>query len=428
MALHTPNPGVRPSRGSPRDAKTRLKKIRILIGDPDERVSSLMYDVLRSFGFDQIDVVRDGQQMLHVLLNKDVDLMVSEWNLQGMDGIRLIQLIRSEGNQRWQRDLPAIVLTGKADLESVRKARDAGFTEFVAKPFSAKSMSTRLLQMIDNPRPFVISPAFSGPCRRRRTIPDFDASLERRGKKQGGEQAKPVELMSEADQLAHAQTAALGTMSDAERSAYTTATADMNDAQRVAYIRAEATGSEAERAARTKVRMTLTEIEIREKKKKAPKLVEILPPNKRLIQLIGEDVKGSDLFTEKVIAGAQNEIKKKESEFLAWADDDIRILEACYSKLKDNHADDESKEKLLAAAYSLKSQAGMFGYDMGTEVSRMLLDYMPPEKPVNDHSMIVLRKFLDTISVVFRLKVKEAGGEIGAALIKGLQILTRKLG
>lgn len=428
MALNSPPSGARSSsRGSPRDAKTRLKKVRILIGDPDERVSSLIYNVLRSFGFDQIDVVKDGQQMLHVLLNKDVDLMVSEWDLQGMDGIRLIQLIRSESNQRWQRDLPAIILTGKADLESVRKARDAGYTEFVAKPFSAKSVSTRLLQMIDNPRPFVVSPVFNGPCRRRRTIPDFDGTLERRGKQQAAD--KPAVIMSEAEQVTVAQGHAMATMTDVERTAYTKATASMTEQQRLEYIKSDGAVSDAERSARNKVKVSFTEIQVREnKKKEAPKLVEILPPNKRLIQMIGDDVKGSDLFTEKVISGAQEEIKKKESEFLAWADDDIRILESSYKKLKDDHHDEEAKTKLLAAAYSLKSQAGIFGYDMGTEVSRMLLDYMPADKAVNEHSLIVLRKFLDTISVVFRLKVKEAGGDIGAALIKGLQILTKKLG
>lgn len=240
---------------------------------------------------------------------------------------------------------------------------------------------------------------------------------------------KSAAAMTDGERMVEAQAKAVITMSEAERMAYSKATAGMSEAQRLVYIRAEETGSPAERTARAKVKTSLSEIETRAKQEKEnPKLVEILPPNKRLIQLIGDDVKGSELFTEKVISGAQDEIKKKESEFLAWADDDIRILEASYKKLKDNHDDEESKKKLLDAAYSLKSQAGIFGYDMGTEVSRMLLDYMPPEKAVNEHSLIVLRKFLDTISVVFRLKVKEAGGEIGAALIKGLQILTKKLG
>ena len=151
----------RSPRGKPRDAKTRLRKVRILIGDPNERISTLVYNVLRSFGFEHIDVVKDGEAMLAVLRDHDVDLLISEWDLEGVNGIRMIQLIRGEGKQRWHRDLPAIILTGKADLESVRKARDAGFTEFVAKPFSAKSVSTRLLQIIDHPRQFVASPVFS---------------------------------------------------------------------------------------------------------------------------------------------------------------------------------------------------------------------------------------------------------------------------
>lgn len=376
MAFNPPSSGNRP-RANIRDPRSRLRKVKILIADPDERGSSITSTLLRGFGFDSIEVVQDGDHLLQALRGGEVDLLISEWNLKQMDGIELIQKIRGEEASGWQRDLSAIILTGKADLESVRTARDAGFTEFVAKPFSAKSLSTRLLQIIDNPRQFVISSKFSGPDRRRRTIEDFSAGLDRRSK------VPPTAAPTAGDQAA-AKAATAGSQFLAD---------------------------------------------VREGKEKSlMKMVQILPPNRRLSQLIGEDISGADLFTEKMIETAQAEVKKKETEFLEWADNDIRMMEACYTKLKDNHADDESKTKLLAAAYSLKSQAGVFGYDMGTEVSRMLLDYMPPEKLVNDHSIIVLRKFLDTISVVFRLKVKEAGGEIGAALIKGLQILTKKLG
>ena len=60
--IHTS--GNRAQRGNARDAKTRLKKVRILIGDPDERVSTLVYSLLRSFGFEQIDVVKDGNRLM----------------------------------------------------------------------------------------------------------------------------------------------------------------------------------------------------------------------------------------------------------------------------------------------------------------------------------------------------------------------------
>ncbi len=419
MVLNPPSSGNRP-RANVCDPKARLNKVKILIADPDERISTVTYSLLRGFGFDSIEVVRDGASLLQALRDQEIDLLISEWDLQQIDAIQMIRTIRSDTGQAWQRDLPAIILTGKADLESVRTARDAGFTEFVAKPFSARSLSTRLLQMIDNPRPFVISPKFSGPDRRRRTIADFKPELDRRSK-------EPVIMSAatEAELVAQATASAMNSMSDAERIAYTKATTGLSEAQRMNYIRAEPAGTEAERSARTKVKGTLVQMEARTAQ---AKLVEILPPNRRLIQLIGEDISGADVFNEKAIELAQAEVKKKETEFLEWAYNDIRMLESCYNKLKGNHTDDESKTKLLAAAYSLKSQAGIFGYDMGTEVARMLLDYLPPEKPVNDHSIIVLRKFLDTIGVVFRLMVKEAGGEIGAALIKGLQILTKKLG
>jgi DNA-binding response OmpR family regulator len=65
--------------------------------------------------------------------------------------------------------IPIIMLTGKAERADVEAARDVGVTEFLVKPFSAKSLYERLVLVIENPRSFIISQTYVGPERRRRT-------------------------------------------------------------------------------------------------------------------------------------------------------------------------------------------------------------------------------------------------------------------
>ena len=60
------------------------------------------------------------------------------------------------------------MLTGHTHIDHVRQARDAGINEFIAKPVSVKTMMTRLVAVIEHPRPFVRTKSYFGPCRRRR--------------------------------------------------------------------------------------------------------------------------------------------------------------------------------------------------------------------------------------------------------------------
>src|SRR5450432_3857545 len=63
--------------------------------------------------------------------------------------------------------VPIIMLTGRTQRKNIVKARDAGITEFLAKPFSAKSLYERILNIVVNPRPFIKAKQYFGPDRRR---------------------------------------------------------------------------------------------------------------------------------------------------------------------------------------------------------------------------------------------------------------------
>jgi DNA-binding response OmpR family regulator len=79
--------------------------------------------------------------------------------------------------------VPIIMLTGHSEKKRVIAARDAGVTEFLAKPISAKGLYGRILNVVANPRPFIRTKNYFGPDRRRNANPNYSGPERRKGGK-----------------------------------------------------------------------------------------------------------------------------------------------------------------------------------------------------------------------------------------------------
>ncbi len=145
-----------------------LKHIDVLIADPDEHMRNLVRTILQSSGFTNITIVNNGQEALSIIRKQNVDLLITDWRMSPVNGIQLINYLRTDKDSP-NPYLPIIMLTGKAEMKDVSVARDTGVTEFLVKPFSAKTLHERLVLVIENPRSFIIANHYSGPDRRRRT-------------------------------------------------------------------------------------------------------------------------------------------------------------------------------------------------------------------------------------------------------------------
>ncbi len=149
--------------------RDRLRQIEVLIADPDPRISRLVKSVLESFGFRTIHMTTNGAEAIEILRHRSIDMVITEWPMEPIDGMNFVHYVR-HSDDLVHRDIPIIMLTGRAETHDVEKARDSGVTEFVVKPFTANTLSHRIIQVIDNPRSFVISKQFIGPDRRRKEI------------------------------------------------------------------------------------------------------------------------------------------------------------------------------------------------------------------------------------------------------------------
>jgi DNA-binding response OmpR family regulator len=96
--------------------------------------------------------------------------------------------------------VPIIMLTGHSEKKRVIAARDAGITEFLAKPISAKALYQRILNIVVNPRPFIKTKTYFGPDRRRNVGPNYAGPERRKGGK--AEVIKQPPLLDKAKALA----------------------------------------------------------------------------------------------------------------------------------------------------------------------------------------------------------------------------------
>jgi CheY-like chemotaxis protein len=145
----------------------RFDRLRVLVVDDNPHMRKLVDKLLRGFGVVEIHEAGDAKNAWARLREANPDVILLDWMMPGMSGIELSQKIRTSTSSP-NPFVPIIMLTSHTSLDRVRAARDSGVNEFLAKPFSVKALLSRLIAVIENPRPFVRTKSYFGPCRRRR--------------------------------------------------------------------------------------------------------------------------------------------------------------------------------------------------------------------------------------------------------------------
>jgi two-component system chemotaxis response regulator CheY len=150
----------------------RFDRLKILVVDDNVHMRKLVTTILQAFGVIQIYEADSGDRAWTVLREANPDVLIADWVMEGMSGIELVRMIRANPASP-NPFVPVVMLTGHTSAEHVREARDSGINEFIAKPVSVKTMMSRLVAVIEHPRPYVRTNGYFGPCRRRRGAEDY---------------------------------------------------------------------------------------------------------------------------------------------------------------------------------------------------------------------------------------------------------------
>lgn len=110
----------------------------ILLVEPNLTAAFSIKNSLKS-GKTRIEVVKNGEEALKKVKLKNYKLIISEINLEKMNGLELIKEIRKKHNE-----LPILILTENGELETKINAFNLGADDFLMKPPSLPELYLRV--------------------------------------------------------------------------------------------------------------------------------------------------------------------------------------------------------------------------------------------------------------------------------------------
>jgi len=154
-----------------------LTNLHVLIVEKHAPMRAMLREVLRQFGIEKIDHATTPEAGFEVFNEMKPDLVLADW-APDFDGVELLRRVRTDPASA-KPDAAVIMVTAYNETSHVYEALDAGMTEYLAKPVSAKLLYTRIVSGIENKRRFIRAPEFTGPDRRRRPRSDFGGADRR---------------------------------------------------------------------------------------------------------------------------------------------------------------------------------------------------------------------------------------------------------
>lgn len=143
-----------------------FRNLDIIFVDDNKNMHALIKDLLLAMNIVKSRGCFDAESCFEEMREEAPDLIITDLSLNPDNGLELIRRIR-QGEQGVDRYTPILVLSGQTNIKDVLAARDAGATEFLAKPVSVGSLHDRMVWMVENPRPFIKASTYIGPDRRR---------------------------------------------------------------------------------------------------------------------------------------------------------------------------------------------------------------------------------------------------------------------
>ncbi len=140
-----------------------------MVVDDSSFSAEITTSALLGFGIRTRHSCRSAPEAMALLAEVEVDLLVVDCEMPGMDGFELVQWLRRSGPPN--AFVPVIMTAAHIRRSMVNKARNCGANFIVTKPFSASSLLERIVWVARDSRPFLEVGDYFGPDRRFQNTP-----------------------------------------------------------------------------------------------------------------------------------------------------------------------------------------------------------------------------------------------------------------
>jgi two-component system, chemotaxis family, chemotaxis protein CheY len=132
LAVESVRPVLKAATGTPQ---------RVLLVDDSRSIRTLLKIYLMARNFEYVEA-ESGEEALKVLDQGGIDLVLTDFRMEGMNGAEFAMAVRANGNPRVART-PILMMTGDPNVAEVRtQGQRAGINAFVRKPVSCAQLMT----------------------------------------------------------------------------------------------------------------------------------------------------------------------------------------------------------------------------------------------------------------------------------------------
>ena len=145
---------------------TDASGIKVMVVEDYEGMRVLIHRCLEGLGISNVRLKPSADEALAALREERFDLIISDYQLGGLDGLQFLKTVRDNPETQ---DVRFIMLTGSDDREIVREAMALGVNEYITKPVEPRHLRDSISRIFgrahgyrepSRPRPaYALSPA-----------------------------------------------------------------------------------------------------------------------------------------------------------------------------------------------------------------------------------------------------------------------------
>ena len=116
--------------------------MRLLLVEDDDKIALFVSNGLKEAGF-AVDHMNNGEDGLHMALNEPYDVAVIDIMLPKIDGLTVIEKMRSSGI-----NFPVLILSAKRTVDDRVKGLKTGSDDYLTKPFAFTELLARIQALL----------------------------------------------------------------------------------------------------------------------------------------------------------------------------------------------------------------------------------------------------------------------------------------
>lgn len=116
-------------------------QLRVLVVDDMSTSRGLITQALDGMGVSNVATAADGPSALDSVARSPVHLVISDYNMPGMDGLELLKSLRQGARTA---GIGFLLITGRADKEIIERGRSLRMNNYIAKPFQPADLKVAI--------------------------------------------------------------------------------------------------------------------------------------------------------------------------------------------------------------------------------------------------------------------------------------------